>query len=728
MINFLRQHDRTDCGPTCLRIIANYFGKDFSLEYLREQSFIGKDGVSLLNTKILAEKLGFETASVKLDRQTLIEEQPLPCILHWNQNHFVVLYKIKKKIFSNKLKFYLADPAHGKAVLNEEQFAKAWLSTQDEKGVALLLSPTDNFYCQENLSPKNNGLSFLWKYIHPNKKQLFSLFSLTFFAGFISLLFPFITQYIVDKGIKSKDIPFITLLLFAQLFLLFGQAFTNLLRNFILLKINTNISVNIISDFLIKLTKLPIRFYDSKSIGDINQRILDHERIEHFLTHNAITTLFGIFNFIIFSGILIHYNLLFFLIFLVGSIISITWVLIFLERRKSIDYQRFQIQQQNQDSIIEIITGMSEIKLNNAEQLKTAEWKDVQTKLYSINFKGLKIEQWQEIGSFAITQMKNVLLTFLVAKQVIHDQITLGIMLSISYIIGQMNSPLEQLISFFRKGLDAQISLDRMGEIHNYENEESESQTTLTNKNNDIVLENISFQYEGEYSPYILKDVNLKIPHGKVTAIVGASGSGKTTLLKLLLKFYDVTKGNINIGNQNLNDINPNQWREKCGVVMQDGFIFSDTIERNITISDKGIDKERLINACKMANIFEFIQTLPLGFNTKIGGNGLGVSIGQKQRILIARAIYKNPDFLFFDEATSALDAKNEKEITDNLNSFFKNKTVIVVAHRLSTVKNADQIVVLENGKIAEIGTHEQLVKNKANYYNLVSNQLELGS
>lgn len=726
-IRFIIQHDSTDCGPTCLRIIADYYGKDFSLEYLREQSFIGKDGVSLLNTKILAEKLGFETISVKLDTQTLIDEKLLPCILHWNQSHFVVLYNIKKNLFNKKLNFYLADPAHGSAILNEEQFKKAWLDAQDDLGVALLLSPSEKFYEQENIATKNKGFSFLWQYIHPNKKQLFSLLFFTFFAGCISLLFPFIIQYTVDKGIKNKDISFITLLLFAQLFLLFGQAFTNLIRNFILLKVNTNIGINIISDFLIKLTKLPIRFFDSKSIGDINQRILDHERIEHFLTHNAITTLFGVFNFIIFSAILIYYNILFFIIFIAGSITSISWVWLFMKKRKSINYQRFQVQQQNLDSVLEIISGMSEIKLNNAEQLKINEWKEVQTKLYRINFKGLKIEQWQEIGSFAITQMKNVLLTFLVAKQVIHDQISLGIMLSISYIIGQMNSPLEQLIAFFKQGQDAQISLDRMSEIHNYKNEEIENQVTLINKKNDIVLDNISFQYEGEYSPYILDNINLTIPNRKVTAIVGASGSGKTTLLKLLLKFYDVTKGNINIGNQNLNDINPNQWREKCGVVMQDGFIFSDTIERNITISDNEINKERLIEACKVSNIFEFIQTLPLGFNTKIGGNGLGVSIGQKQRILIARAIYKNPDFLFFDEATSALDAKNEKEITDNLNSFFKNKTVIVVAHRLSTVKNADQIIVLENGKIAEIGTHEQLVKNKANYYNLVSNQLELG-
>ena len=727
-IKFLHQHDSTDCGPTCLRIIANYYGKDFSLDYLREQSYIGKDGVSLLNTKILAEKLGFESISVKIDLQTLIKEELLPCILHWNQNHFVVLYKIKKRLFSKKLKFYIADPAHGKAVLNEQQFTKAWLSTQDEKGVALLLSPTDQLYEQKKIPIKNSGISFLWQYVHPNKKQLFLLLFFTFFAGCISLLFPFITQYIVDSGIKNKDISFITLLLFAQLFLLFGQAFTNLLRNFILLKVNTNIGINIISDFLIKLTKLPIRFFDSKSIGDINQRILDHERIEQFLTHNAINTLFGIFNFIVFSCVLIHYNSLFFLIFLLGSVISTTWIILFLSKRKAIDYQRFQIQQQNQDAVFEIISGMSEIKLNNAEQTKIKEWKEVQTKLFSINIKGLKIEQWQEVGSFAITQMKNVLLTFLVAKQVIHDQITLGVMLSISYIIGQMNSPLEQLIGFFKQGQDARISLDRMSEIHNYKNEELENQTPLIENKNDIILDNISFQYEGEYSPYILEKIRLNIPHGKVTAIVGASGSGKTTLLKLLLKFYDVKKGNIIIGNQNLKEINPNQWRNQCGVVMQDGFIFSDTIERNISISDKEIDKNQLINACKMSNIFEFIQTLPLGFNTKIGGTGLGVSIGQKQRILIARAIYKNPYFLFFDEATSALDASNEKEITDNLNAFFENKTVVIVAHRLSTVKNADQIVVLEKGKVVEIGTHNQLIKNKANYYNLVSNQLELGN
>ncbi|MBK9633339.1 MAG: peptidase domain-containing ABC transporter [Bacteroidetes bacterium] len=726
-IKFHLQHDSTDCGPTCLRIIANYYGKDFSLEYLREQSFIGKDGVSLLNTKILAEKLGFETISVKMDLQTIKEENPLPCILHWNQNHFVVLYKIKKKLFSNKYNFYLADPAHGKAILNQEQFTKAWLSTHDGKGVALLLLSTEKFYEKENNPIKNKTFSFLWQYIHPNKRQIFFLLFYTFFAGCISLLFPFITQYTVDRGIKNKDISFITILLFAQLFLLLGQAFTNLLRNFILLKVNTNIGINIISDFLLKLTKLPIRFFDSKSIGDINQRILDHERIEHFLTHNAVTTLFGIFNFVIFSSILIYYNFLFFVIFITGSIISISWVLLYMKRRKAIDYQRFQVQQQNQDSIFEIISGMSEIKLNNAEQSKIKEWKAVQSKLFDINFKGLRIEQIQEIGSFAITQMKNVLLTFLVAKQVINDQITLGIMLSISYIIGQMNSPLEQLISFFKQGQDTKISLDRMSEIHNFKNEVFDNQTTFINNNNDIILDNISFQYEGEYSTYIFKDITLNILHGKVTAIVGASGSGKTTLLKLLLNFYNVTKGNIIIGNQNLKEIDPNYWRNNCGVVMQDGFIFSDTIERNIAISDNEIDKNRLIDACKNANIFEFIQSLPLGFNTKIGGTGLGVSIGQKQRILIARAIYKNPDFLFFDEATSALDAKNEKEITDNLNLFFKNKTVVIVAHRLSTVKNADQIVVLENGTIAEIGTHEQLVKNKANYYNLVSNQLELG-
>lgn len=725
---FHRQHDSTDCGPTCLRIISNFYGRDFPLEFLREKSYVGKNGVSLQSVNFVAESIGFETLNIKIDLKTLKEESPLPCILYWNQNHFLVLYKIKKKIFSNNYKYYLADPAHGKAILNEEQFKSAWLSSQDMKGVALILTPTESFYLRKHTFNSNKGLSYLLKYIHPNKKQLASLLFFTFLTGVIELLFPFITQFTVDRGIKNKDISFITLLLMAQLILLFGQAISNLIRNYILLKLNTNIGVNIISDFLIKLTKLPIRFFDSKSIGDINQRILDHDKIEQFIARNAILTLFGVFNFTIFSFILIYYNFIFFIIFLLGSTLSIIWILLFLEKRRSIEYHRFQIQQQNQDTIFEIISGMSEIKLNNAENIKIAEWKDVQTKLYNNSLLGLRIEQWLEIGSFAITQMKNVLLTFLVAKQVINNQITLGIMLSISYIIGQMNAPLEQLIQFFKKGQDARLSIDRMSEIHTYKNEESENQIKSINSIRDIKLDNITFQYEGEYSPYVLKNINLKIPFGKVTAIVGASGSGKTTLLKLLIKFYDATKGKIMLDNLDLKDINPNLWRERCGVVMQDGFIFSDTIERNITISNSEIDKDRLISACNTANIFDFIQSLPLGFDTKIGGNGLGVSIGQKQRILIARAIYKNPDFLFFDEATSSLDAKNEKEITDNLNSFFNNKTVVIVAHRLSTVKNADQIVVLENGKIVEIGTHDELVRNMATYYNLVKNQLELGT
>lgn len=725
-IPFLHQHDSTDCGPTCLRIISSYYGKDFPLEYLREQSYIGKDGVSLLNTKVVAEQLGFETLSIKSDLQTLVEEQPLPCILHWNQNHFVVLYKIKKRLFTDRNSFYLADPAHGKAVLSEQEFKKAWLS-DDKKGVALLLQPTEEFYQNKENIASSKGFSFLWKYIHPSRQRLSGLIFFTFLAGVISMTFPFITQYIMDKGIKPKDISFVTVLLFAQFGLLLGQALSNLVRNWLLLKINTEISIKIISDFLAKLTRLSVRFFDSKSVGDINQRINDHERIESFLTQNLVSTLFGIFNFLLFSGILIYYNYLFFLLFLAGSVLSVVWILLFLNKRKAIDYQRFQIQQQNQDILFEVITGMQEIKLNNAETLKVNEWESVQQKLYRINLKGLNLEQWQEIGSFTITQIKNVLLLFLAAKQVIHGEITIGIMMSISYIVGQMNAPLDQLISFFKQGQDARISLDRMSEIHNYKNEENEKQQALSNASNNIVFQNVSFQYEGKYSPYVLKNIQLEIPQGKVTAIVGASGSGKTTLLKLLLKFYDATEGNIFIGSQNIDDIHPHSWREYCGTVMQDGFVFSDTIERNIVLSEFTPDSNKLINACKTANIYDFIQSLPLGFSTKIGGTGLGLSIGQKQRILIARAVYKNPDFLFFDEATSALDANNEKEITDNLNHFFENKTVVIVAHRLSTVKHADQIVVLHQGEITEIGTHQELTQKRGHYYHLVKNQLELG-
>ncbi|MCB9033547.1 MAG: peptidase domain-containing ABC transporter [Chitinophagales bacterium] len=726
MNKFFHQHDSTDCGPTCLRIISNYYGKDFPLEYLREKSFIGKDGVSLLNTKVLAEALGFETVSIKADINTLINEQPLPCILHWNQNHFVVLYKIKKNYFNNNYSFYLADPAHGKAILKQQEFEKAWLST-DNKGVALLMQPTNQFYENEDLIVQNKGFSFLWKYLHPNKSQLFALLLFTFLAGIVALTFPFITQFIMDKGIKPKNIPFITSLLFAQFALLIGQSIFNLIRNSLILKINTNISIQIISDFLTKLTKLSIPFFDSKSVGDINQRIVDHERIEFFLTHNLVSTIFGLFNFVIFSAILIYYNVSYFLIFLLGSIFSVIWIILFLKKRKAIDYQRFQVQQQNQDAVFEIISGMQEIKLNNAEQLKVSEWEKVQQHLFKINLKGLNIEQLQNIGSFTITQIKNILLLYLAAKQVVFNEITLGVMMSISYIIGQMNAPLEQLIEFFKEGQDARISLDRMSEVHNHSNETAINQVALLQEKSTITLNNVSFQYEGKYSPYILRNLNLQIPQGKVTAIVGASGSGKTTLLKLLLKFYNVTEGNIYVNNQDLEEINPNNWRNYCGTVMQDGFIFSDTIERNINLSDENIDKQRLYNACKIANILDFIESLPLGFNTKIGGTGLGVSIGQKQRILIARAVYKNPQFLFFDEATSALDANNEKEITNNLEAFFKDKTVVIVAHRLSTVKNADQIIVLDNGTVVEQGTHQELIRNKSHYYNLISNQLELG-
>lgn len=726
-IKFYKQYDSTDCGPTCLKIITRFYGKKFSLQFLREESYIGKDGVSLLSIKSLAEKVGFEALAIKGNIEVLNHHVAMPCILHWNQNHFVVLYKIKKDWLTGKLKFYIADPDHGKVILNEDLFSQAWLSTEDKKGIALQLKPNSKFDFIPEVFEGKKGFSFLLEYIHPNKRHLWGLIFFTFIAGFISLVFPFIAQQVMDKGILPKNIPLITMLLFAQLALLFGQAIAQLIRNWLLLKINTEISISLISDFLVKLTRLPIRFFDSKSVGDINQRIADHDRIEHFLTQNLVSTLFGIINFIIFSCILIYYDIQFFIIFLIGSAASIFWIVSFLNKRKDIDYRKFQVQQQNQDILFEIITGMSEIKLNNAEKSKIQNWKEIQRKLYKINLKGLNYEQWQEIGAFTFTQSKNILLTYLAAKQVVQDEITLGVMMSISYIIGQMNAPLEQLISFFKQGQDAKISLNRMSEIHNSRDEDQKTEVTIPVKN-EIRLENVYFQYEGEYSPYILKDISLTIPHGKVTAIVGSSGSGKTTLLKLLLKFYLPTKGNLFLGDTNFKEFSAFNWRDYCGTVMQEGFVFSDSIEKNIALSDKIIDYDKLKLASQLANIYDYISTLPLGFKTTIGGSGLGISIGQKQRILIARAIYKNPSFILFDEATSALDARNENEISKNLKKFFANRTVVIVAHRLSTVKDADQIVVLDSGEIVEIGSHKELIDKRGFYFELVKNQLELGS
>ncbi|MFP3597240.1 peptidase domain-containing ABC transporter [Chryseobacterium sp. SIMBA_029] len=735
-MKFIPQHDQTDCGPACLAMVSLYYGKYFRLQYLRDKSFITREGVSLLGISEAADKIGFNTIAVKLKPQDF-DKKILPCILHWNQNHFIVIYKISQNILTGKITYRIADPGHGIISLSEEKFVKHWLS-DGEEGVALFLEPTEKFY-EENVNEFKEGnptLEHLLHYLKPYRKQIFKLFLLLFLSMLTTLILPFLTQKLIDDGVNKKNFSLITYILLAQLSCSIGNIIFDICRNWIMMVVGTRINIRIISDFLKKLLKLPIKFFDTKLMGDFNQRIQDHEKIEQFLTSQSIFTLFSLLTFSAFFVVLLYYDYRILSVYIIFTIAAILWAVFWMKKRKLLDYFRFQQRSENQESIYEIINGVSEMKLNQFEDFKRQKWEQIQEKIFALNIRILRINQAQISGFEFVNQLKNIIVTFLAASFVVKGHMTLGALLSVSYIIGQMNSPVNQLIAFFRSLQDAKLSLSRLNEVQNHPEEEQEYQVPLLSKKytdqngieKGIYFKNVSFQYEGPQSPYVLKDIDLFIPEGKVTAIVGASGSGKTTLMKMLLKFYEPVKGEIKFNHLNINEISPTDLRKNCGVVMQDGFIFSDTIERNIATSDEKIDYKKLNNALETANIKSFVEELPLGLNTKIGASGNGISGGQKQRILIARAVYKNPLFIFFDEATSALDAENEKIIHDNLQSFFHGKTVIIVAHRLSTVKNADQIIVLKNGELVEQGNHHSLVERKADYYNLVKNQLELGN
>lgn len=722
------QLDSMDCGPTCLRMITKFYGRSYSLQYLREHAFITREGVSMLGISDAAEQIGFRTMGVRVTLEQLNTELPLPCILHWNQRHFVVCYKIKNG------KYYIADPASKRLVYEKEEFEHCWFSTQVEgkdTGTALLLEPGPEFYDrEEDVKDKKRELSFFFRYLTPYKRELFQLILGMLTGSILQLIMPFLTQSLVDTGIRDSNLSFITLILIAQVVIFVAQLSVGFIRSWILLHMNTRINIALISDFLAKLMRLPLHFFDTKMVGDIMQRIGDHNRIESFMTGSSISALFSFVNFIVFGFVLAYYDLTILGLFLFGNGLYVAWVLAFMRYRRELDIKRFAQAAGEQSNLFQLVTGMQEIKLNNCETEKRWEWERIQVKLFKISIKGLALGQYQQLGSVFFNQTTNILISFTAARAVVSGEMTLGMMMSLTYIVGQLTAPIEQFIGFARSFQDAKISLERLGEIHQREDEEQ----TLALKvnalpdNKALQIEDVSFSYDGADRDYVLEHINLTIPQHKVTAIVGASGSGKTTLIKLLLGFYEPNKGNIKIGDLSLKNMNPHVWRARTGCVMQDGFIFSDSIAKNIAIGAEVIDKERLLHAVTVANIRDFIDSLTLGYNTKIGMEGNGVSQGQRQRILIARAVYKNPEFIFLDEATNALDANNEREIMEHLHQFYKGRTVVVVAHRLSTVRDADNIVVLDKGQVVEEGTHEELTARRGVYYKLVKNQLELGS
>jgi len=705
-------------------MVSKYFGRNVAIQKLRQLCFVNKGGVNLLALSEAAEKMGFRTTGVKLTLHQLTQTN-LPCVLHWGQNHFVVLYQIKKGIY------HIADPASGLVKLTQAQFAKKWFShPEGATGIALLISPSPAFYNSGEDEAAKVSWASIFRYFYTYRKLFIQLVLGLGIGTLLSLITPFLTQSIVDIGVNTRNINFVYLVLIAQVMLFIGSTIINFIRSWILLHISTRVNLSILTDFLIKLMKLPMSFFETKTAGDIMQRMNDQRTIESFLTGTTLSTLFSIINLIVFTAVLFYYNALIFIVSLTFTLLYAGWIALFLKRRRELNYKQFENSSSNSSNIVELVNGMQEIKLNNCEQQKRWGWEHIQAKLFKYKVQTLSLSQTQQGGSMFINQAKNILITFLSVKAVIDGQITLGGMMAIQYIVGQASSPIEQMLGFVQAYQDAKISLERLNEIHQLDDEEPADKHWLHElpQHKTITLKNLTFTYPGAGNDPVLQNINLTIPQGKTTAIVGMSGSGKTTILKLLLRFYEAEQGDITIGPTPLNQLSFKTWRSACGTVMQDGFIFADTIENNIAVGDEFPDQQKLQQAIRIANIGDYIAELPFGLHTKIGTAGNGLSQGQKQRLLIARAVYKNPQYLFFDEATNALDANNERTIMNNLNEFFEGRTVVVVAHRLSTVSNADNIIVLDKGVIIEQGTHQQLTALKGEYYGLVKNQLELGT
>lgn len=723
---FYKQLDETDCGAACLRMIARYHGKYYSLEYLRERTHVDRQGVSLLGISDAAQEIGLHTLGVRVDYERMINDLPIPAIAHWRQSHFVVVFK------ANKKHVWIGDPAADKVYkITVAEFIDGWtIGKKDGKqiGVLLLLEPTPEFFAEDTQDVDRSGWGYIWSYYKNYKGLIVRLFFGLLLGTIIQITFPFIMRAIIDLGVNLGRMRLVVVMVLAHLVLYGTQSLVNAARNFIMLYTGTHVNIRMISNYLVRLIDKPISFFETRLTGDILQRIQDHKRIERMLTSSVLQTLFSLATFIVFSGILLYFDVEIFIVFITASLIYLTWVLYFLKKRKEIDYRRFDEMTFNQSALLQLIQGINDIKLHNAQTLKRWEWERIQAKIYRLNQKYLNLNQWQRTGASFINETKNIIISFLAAKAVIEGKISLGTLVAIQYIIGQLNSPIEQAISFIQSFQDAKISLQRMNQLNQDEKESEQELINILPENGDLTLEDVSFQYGGPNSPLVLKNINLTIPKGKTTAIVGTSGSGKTTLVKLLLKFYPPTEGLIRLGEIPLSNLDDRTWRDQCGAVLQDGYIFTKSIAKNIALGDPVVSKRKLIYAVKMANIQNFIESLPLGYNTKIGSEGLGLSQGQKQRILIARALYKSPNYFFFDEATNALDSENENQIMHNLNNHFAGKTVITVAHRLSTVKNADQIIVLDKGQIIEQGSHRSLIAKGGTYYHLIKNQLELGN
>lgn len=750
-----KQLDAMDCGPTSLRIVAQHYGRHYSLQSLRDRCHITREGVSLLGISDAAESIGLRSTGVKITWEQLRDEASLPCIVHWNQQHFVVVYRIARR--RGRWWVWVSDPAQGLLKYDEEQFRRAWeqsratvplaslLSGPQEgppavlpvspgtvggKGIALLLEPTPEFYREKGDEDKRLRFGQLLHYLRPYRNYLVQLALAMLTASLLSLILPFLTQSVVDKGIGTGNLSFVVMILVAQVVLVLGQLANNLIRSWLMLHMTTRISISLISDFLSKLMRLPIAFFDSKMVGDIMQRIGDYNRIQTFLTGSLLSMVMAVVSFVIYGTVMGGYDPTILGIFLLGSALYVVWILLFMKRRRKFDYMRFQEASANQSNIVQLINGMQEIKLNNCEKQKRWEWERIQARLFQVSIKGLVLGQTQEVGGTFIDQTKNVVISFLAASAVIEGEMTLGMMMALQYIIGQLNAPLSQFIQFVQATQDAKISLERLSEIQEKDDEEPAGEERLREipRHADIEFRSVTFQYDGPHSAKALDDVSVTIPADRVTAIVGASGSGKTTMLKMMLGFYAPSAGEVLLAGRKIAHYSASRWRRACGTVMQEGYVFSDTIANNIGVSDERPDMERVRRAAAIANIDAFIEELPLGYNTKIGADGHGLSVGQKQRLLIARAAYKDAEYLFFDEATNSLDANNERTIMERLERLFENKTVVVVAHRLSTVRNADNILVLDHGRIVEQGTHAELTARRGYYYELVKNQLELGN